>query len=73
VISGTADEPSAVEGAEQRLAVDAVPDAGGPGRPACVADRPERPAAQIQFRLEVVTGVQRAKLDVAQELTRAFP
>jgi hypothetical protein len=73
VIAGTADQPAAVERTEQRLLVDAVPDAGVPGRQARVADRSERAAAQVQFSVNVVASLQQAKLDVAQVVTRASP
>jgi hypothetical protein len=71
VIAGTADEPTAVECAERGAGLDALLNAVG--RPARVADRPERAAAQIQFGSYVVAGVQRTELDVAQRFTRAFP
>jgi hypothetical protein len=44
-----------------------------PGWQVRVIDRPERAATQVQFGLDVVAGVQRANLDVAQQVTRACP
>ena len=73
VIAGAANQAAAVEGAEQGLLVDAVPDAGVPGREARAADWPERATAQVQFSLDIVASLQRPKLDVAQDVTRAFP
>jgi hypothetical protein len=71
VTAGAADEPPAVKRAQRRARLKTG--RGVVGRPARVTDRPERAAAQVQFGVYVVAGVQRTKLDVAQRLTRAFP
>jgi len=73
VIARAADQPAAVEGAEYRALVDAVPDARVPGRELRRADGPERTAPQVELGVDVVARAERPNLDAGQRLTRAFP
>jgi hypothetical protein len=72
VVTGAADDAVAVEGRNRRAGRDPGPIAVQPCGQVRSADRTKCAAAQVQFGLDVA-GAERAELDVAQRLTRAFP
>jgi hypothetical protein len=73
VIPGAADEPTAVEGAERRARLDGAPGTVEPAGQLRIGDRPEGAPPQVEFRVEIVAGAERADLYAGQDVTRACP